>query len=310
MTIPINPQAVRLIRSALRNEERILILGASGWFGRTALALLEDERYQILGIASADKEIFVNGVRHRLREWDFDMVKAFRPTVLLDFAFLTKDAISKLGLGAYVKLNNLLSRRSFSVLKMSSVTRVLSVSSGAAVEDLEAGSVDPYGNKKREIEQELQEFALRRAIQVTVARAWSVSGGFVTKPRNYAFSDFVLGGLTSGTIQVFSNGPVYRRYCSVEDLLALSLGHSSPDSYYELDSGGDLVELGELAETTCAHISGSRIEFAHNKRDRESESRYHSTGSQWQATADRLGYQYLDLKQQVKNVVLALQQGV
>jgi nucleoside-diphosphate-sugar epimerase len=304
MAIPVNPEAVELFRSSLPSRGRVLILGASGWFGRTALALLGERATDCLLIASNTRVIEAGDFSYSVRAWDEGLVEEFEPTVVLDFAFLTKDSIPRLGIRDYEGQLDVLGQRLFRIAEMPSVERILTVSSGAARYHLEAPENDPYGDKKRETEIHLRGLA-QRGLQVSVARAWSVSGGFVTKPHNYAFSDFVLNALATGVIEVESRQKVYRRYCAVEDLLALTLAHNSTDAFYDLDSGGELVELGELATEVTSCVAESQVRFVHPSRDDEGASRYHSTGDQWEHLVRTLRYPALSLERQIENIVLA-----
>jgi len=51
----------------------------------------------------------------------------------MDFAFLTKDKISPLGLEEFSRRNAMLSERLFSIASFSSVRKIVTVSSGAAI---------------------------------------------------------------------------------------------------------------------------------------------------------------------------------
>jgi len=304
MAIPFHTEASELLRSALRRPDRVLVLGASGWFGRTALALLGERATNCLLISSKTRVIEVGHVPFSVNAWNERLIDDFAPTVVLDFAFLTKDAIPRLGIRDYEDQLDLLGQRLFRIAEIPSVERILTVSSGAARHHLEAPENHPYGEKKRGTELQLREIA-KRGLRVSVARAWIVSGGFVTKPHNYAFSDFVLNALTTGVITVEAQQKVYRRYCAVEDLLALTLAHNSTDAFYDLDSGGELVELGELATEVTRCLPESRVRFVHPSRDDDGSSRYHSSGDQWEHLVGTLGYPALNLERQIENVVRA-----
>ena len=49
-----------------------------------------------------------------------------------------------------------------------------------------------------------------------------------------------------GSVRVHAAGEVWRRYCLVEDFLAVALTEALDGRVQILDSGGPLVELGEL----------------------------------------------------------------
>jgi nucleoside-diphosphate-sugar epimerase len=161
-------------------------------------------------------------------------------------------------LDAYVSTNEGLTRNLLAAVGLPSVTRVVTVSSGAAVYPIDAlaGTLEgnPYGYLKRRAEEGLASAAGDRGIAAVVARAWSVSGAFVQKPRSYAFSDMILQAV-NGAIHVSAVTPVYRRYVSVEDLLAVALASASEPGFREVSSGGELLEMGQLASAVASVVN-------------------------------------------------------
>lgn len=300
-----NPHATAAFAQTLNPDDRILILGASGWFGRTALAAFGQHFENLLMVGSFAREINVSGRVYHLQEWDPSAVDRFQPTVVFDFAFLTRDWLKTLGEAEYIRRNTELTARLFEVSAIGSLRRLLTVSSGASLRpqmDGESRGLDPYGQQKKETELRLKEVAAMGAVDVVIARAWSVSGGFVQKPASYAFSDFIMSSINRGVIEVRADHPVFRRYISVEDLLAVALLDSSGTSFYELDSGGSLLELVDLANTISEAAGGVRVEVWHENRLAKPADSYHSSGEAWDSALQRTGYQALTLHQQIRNV--------
>jgi nucleoside-diphosphate-sugar epimerase len=308
-SIPINPQATVAFAQVLSPSDRLLILGASGWFGRTALAAVGGVTGNLLLVGSFAREIEVSGRVYNVQGWDIRAVEAFEPTVVFDFAFLTRDLLETLGEVEYLRRNRSLSARLFEVASIPSVRRLLSVSSGASLKPQMDGkplAKDPYGQQKRATELGLREIAAKGVVEVTVARAWSVSGGFVQKPFNYALSDFVISGLKHGVIAIRADHLVWRRYCTVEDLLAVALLDSLGQSFYELDSGGTLIELAGLANVVSEEAGGLRVEVQHSNRSNKPADTYYSSGEAWNAALKRTGYKALTLREQIRNVAEGL----
>ncbi|MBW0014614.1 MAG: NAD(P)-dependent oxidoreductase, partial [Mycobacterium sp.] len=102
--------ARKLAAQALGND-RVLVTGASGWLGRTALDLLAPLGLPTLALASRARFIRVGDCQIECRVWDDREVAAFAPTVVLDCAFLTRDRIADMSLGEYVAANRTLTER-------------------------------------------------------------------------------------------------------------------------------------------------------------------------------------------------------
>lgn len=119
-------------------------------------------------------------------------MREYEPTHVANFAFLTRERVAHEGYDTFVRTNRSLLGRFVSASSLPSVRAVLTVSSGAAL-DSTASSIqrNPYGYLKR-IEEAAALSLVGSARSVVVARAWSVSGPYVRRPRAYAFSDFIL----------------------------------------------------------------------------------------------------------------------
>ena len=222
----------------LRSDDRILILGASGWFGQELLDILPDQS-TVMAVAGPSSGS-VPG---------FDELAGFRPTIVANFAFLTKERLDSDGEGEFRRTNESLIERFSHCLDLASVRAGITVSSGAAVTQ----KSHPYGEMKaREEESAL---AQARGDQgVVVIRAYSVSGPRVRRPSDYAFSDLILQART-GAMTIASPGPVRRRYCAVVDALTVALRSATAGRTGLFDTGGPLVEMGGLAEAIRTEVN-------------------------------------------------------
>ncbi len=228
-----------LAAQALGND-RVLITGASGWLGRTALDLLAPLGLPTLALASRARTIRVSGCEIGCRAWDDREVAAFAPTVVLDCAFLTRDRVADMPLDEYVAANRILTERLVYATQLPGVRLALTVSSGAAVYPHDAldGPIEdnPYGYLKRGAEYRLAEAAAESGAVPVVARAWSISGAHVQKPQGYALGSMIRDA-DAGAIRITARRPVFRRYVLAEELLALGIaeGGVGPAT---IDSGG------------------------------------------------------------------------
>jgi nucleoside-diphosphate-sugar epimerase len=106
---------------------------------------------------------------------------------------------------------------------------------------------NPYAAQKRIYESKISEIAGALDCDISVARVWSVTGSYCTKPDTFAFTDLIAQA-KSGLIEIKSKHLVYRRFCAVEDVIALALMPLGPGSQTVFDTGGDLIDLGALAQ--------------------------------------------------------------
>lgn len=293
-------QAINLASSSVSSSDRVLIIGATGWFGRTVLALLNHCGADFLLISSTNNEFSLENVKYRSQVWDQNKIVEFSPTIVIDCAFLTRDFLLKMTLDKYVMTNQTLINNLLFVAGLNSVSRVITISSGAAVEaalkDNASVESDPYGMLKLQLEEQLAQIATRNSLHLVVARAWSVSGSLVRKPKNYAFSDLILQA-QKGEVSISSTHEVWRRYCSAEEFLAVAVAISETRSCV-FSSGGELIEVQDLAKVVIEEINpNAKLEA--RKSITASPSHYYSDNEEWDLLCGELELKTLDIRQQI-----------
>ncbi len=278
----------------LRADDRVLVLGASGWFGRTFLDIVRP-RAAVLAVASSG--------RGRFREWDVAEARDFAPTVVANFAFLTSERVAVEGFEEFVRINEMLTERLMTVAGWPGVRAVMTASSGAAVAFPLELSTNPYGVlKQREHDAVLSLATAQRS--VVVARAWSVSGQHVRRPTAYAFSDFILQA-SKGRVLVAASRPVYRRYVSAEDFLRVCAEHALQGWTGVIDSGGELIEMQTLAEKIAAIVNPvATVERA--EMTSLEPSTYASDNETWTRACADVGFEPLDLAEQIRHAARGL----
>ena len=270
--------------AGLQPTDRIAVLGARGWFGKTFLSLLPTGIPTLLTASRAD-------ALHS--EWSWERVQDFAPTVVANFAFLTRERIAIEGIEEFTATNTRLIEQFERTAGLSSVRAVLTVSSGAAVTEPE----EPYGALKRLEERVAGELASPSRSSV-VLRAYSVSGPFVRRPRDYAFSDFILQA-SGGRVSITADHLVFRRYVSVADALEVSATSALVGWSGTVDSGGELVEMGELAQRVISIVDPMAVVERPMVDDLRSET-YASDDASWVQACERLGHVPLDLDEQIR----------
>ncbi|WP_232022036.1 NAD-dependent epimerase/dehydratase family protein [Mycobacterium basiliense] len=278
----------RALAARALGRDRILVTGATGWFGRTALDLLAPLGLPTLALASRARMIRVGDCAIECRVWDDREVAAFAPTVVLDCAFLTRDRVAGMPLGDYVAANRALTERLVHATRLADVRLAVTISSGAAVypHDALRGPIrdNPYGYLKHEAEGRLVRAATESGAVPVVARAWSISGAHVQRPEAYALGSMIRAA-AAGAIRITARRPVFRRYTLAEELLAVAIaeGGVGPAT---IDSGGELVEMAELAAHIASVVRPDAL-ISRDEVDPRDPDRYHSDGRDWQLRCQR-----------------------
>jgi UDP-glucuronate decarboxylase len=250
---------------------RVIVTGASGWLGRAALESLAHGlgpdwlgRVEAFG-GSARVVALRDGAAVRQRPLSELGALPSRPSLLLHFAYLTREKVAGMSPDAYVATNREITRTVLEAGTRAGVERAVVTSSGAVHAALAAPeSPDPallYGRLKLEDEALFAEFALaapaRRALAV---RLFNLSGPYVNKP--YALSSFIEQA-AAGRIGVQARSLVTRSYTSAANLLGVGLGHLLVDAaepFRCIETAGDRdVEMGDLAEAVRAVVNPSAV---------------------------------------------------
>lgn len=248
------------LAECLRNSDwRVLVTGAGGWLGQAALELLADAlgtewRERVFAFGSGERSLVLRD-GSEIRQQAMAMLPTYphRPSLLLHFAFLTRERAMSMPAKAYIATNRALSQLAAEGGAAIGVERAFVASSGATHAALaKPQDADPgllYGKLKLEEEALFQRFAQhtpgRRAF---VARLFNLSGPYINKP--YALASFI-DQARNGRIHVCATHPVVRSYTSASNLLGVAMGQLLADDappFFRVETAGDHeVEVGALA---------------------------------------------------------------
>jgi nucleoside-diphosphate-sugar epimerase len=261
----------------------VLVTGAAGWFGRTAIAMTREAGLEMLATGSKDQQIEIDGKSQAVQAQSLDVISAFKPTVVIDTAFVTRERLPILGHKAYIETNQKLIDQSLEVAALPSVRKYIGFSSGATKHLAGHTSFsleeNPYAAQKRIYESRISEIAANLQSDVSVARVWSVTGSYCTKPQTFAFTDLIAQAKL-GLIEIKAKHLVYRRYCALEDVLAVAMLPSAPGGNPVFNTGGDLIELSELAKIVVDLINPN-AEIRRQVDPQLTPDDYHSDSKEW-----------------------------
>ena len=257
------------IASALRqSEHRIVLTGASGWLGRATLDLLQDalggrfsERVFCFGSQHANLRLSKSQTVTQQPIADL-LTLPHKPTLLLHFAFLTKDRAETMPEADYRAANRVIRQAVLDAIDVIGVEAAFVASSGAArfADDaLATPAMRLYGMLKREDEDAFATWAESHGRSMAIARIFNLSGPHINKLTSYALSSFILAALAGGPVVVHARHDVRRGYVAVRELMSLvfALLLEQRSGVTRFDTGGDDIELGELAAMIASRMGCS-----------------------------------------------------
>ena len=289
----------------VKKGERILVTGATGWFGRTALMMLRDYSSSVLAVSSKSGILELPGFRVNTLVQNLDMISEFSPTLVIDSAFVTRDRLNSLAVDDYISINRSLIEQSVLMASLPSVKKYVGFSSGATKHLAGQGSfaleANPYAALKKEYENQMTQMNSTGDVAISIARVWSVSGPFTTKPHLFAFSNLI-SQAKRGVIQIDSSGKVFRRYCGLENVLLVALAQGKQSGDPVFDTGGELIEIGDLAEVIRKEINKDAV-VMRKFNDWSDVDDYYSDGTQWESLISKHGIDFETIPSQIRRSI-------
>ena len=247
--------AVDVVRDAVSAlQGPIAVTGATGWLGSVALdvlyaALGREAPARVVPFAATGREVTVADGRTasvlplaRL----LDLQTA--PAALLHFAFLTPDRLAALGTDEYARRNRDITEAVRSAVLGHRPAWLVVASSGAVYGDAGAHGAHPYVELKREAEATLRAAANEAAATYVVPRIFSLAGPGLPTDGRYALGDLLAMAARGGPITVRAGHQVRRTYCGADEVVALAMWAAASGRGGVFDTGGEVVELGDLAD--------------------------------------------------------------
>jgi UDP-glucuronate decarboxylase len=289
-------------------DTRIILTGAGGWMGLATIDLLRSA----LGASFAQRVVCFGSSARDLLLADGTTVPQFplsaigqlhpRPSWLLHFAFLTKDRAEELSEADYRAANTEISETVLGALDAIGVEAVFVASSGAATraDDLAANdAMRLYGAMKLADEALFANWATRTGKRAVIGRVFSITGPYINKHHAYAMASFILDALAGRAIIVRAPRSVIRSYVALRELISLifALLGAAPSGVVRFDSGGDPLELGDVAQGVCDALNGAGVERA-AITETPADS-YHGDAAAYAALLAAHGIEAVSLRDQV-----------
>lgn len=256
-----------------KHDRPIVITGASGWIGLATLDLL----HRALGDAFGTRVHCFGSSARMLNLRDGRQVPqhaladlpglAAKRVWLLHFAFQTKDRAETMSEDAYRAANLAISDTVLDALDRLDAEAVFVASSGAATkadDPAASAAMRLYGAMKRDDEVRFAGWADARGRRAVIGRIFNITGPYINKHQAYAMASFILDALDHRPIAVRAPREVFRAYVAIRELMSLvfALLAAAPSGVARLDTGGEAMELGDVARVVAAVMGGVGVERA------------------------------------------------
>jgi nucleoside-diphosphate-sugar epimerase len=234
-------KALKLLKGRFQGQ-KWAIIGATGWVGSNLVQFARDFEvdFELFGSSSRIQE--VAGIKSQIHSYDATKVIESDYDFIWDCAFVTRDQL--LSNPARASQNENLIENLKTILRENTFGRLVYFSSGATISP--GLSEETYGKQKSEAENLIKESAVHGSIDALIMRLWNVSGPHCTKRQEYALTSMIDQALMEGQINIRSRNYLWRRFAALNDVFLAAL--LSPKDTLELDSGGVLIEIRQLAK--------------------------------------------------------------
>lgn len=184
-----------------------------------------------------------------------------RKSIVLHYAYLTKDKLRELSADAFAAANDRIQNALCRAWEDAPPLAVFFPSSGAVYKRdgslVDAPDQSPYGWAKLRDEARFIRLASATGTRLSNGRIFSLAGEYINKPQLYALASLLVDIHEGRPIKINAAHPVWRSYAYVGDVINLSLALGlENDTSLTFDIAGDEpVEIGELARL-CADVCG------------------------------------------------------
>lgn len=252
----------------LDRSNQLVIYGANGWMGRSAvdyLSLFEPKigKERVLLIGSKRSRLEINNEIFDVHEPNEGFELIHENAIFLNSAFLRREALQSMTSETYLTKNKEIVDLAKRALKQRKLFSFINLSSGAARDlDVESKnkSADDYSRLKKSLEIEYSEIGRQNGVPIVNCRIYSLTGRHLNEFENLALSSFIKQAKTKNRIEVIS--PTTKRtYVDAVNLVGVLFSIASQGKDARLDSGGTLVTMLELAQNVARALDKNDLEI-------------------------------------------------
>jgi nucleoside-diphosphate-sugar epimerase len=296
-------------------KETVVVTGASGWLGKSAISVLSGEFKNYRVIALSRKNSTYKSTQNLIyMTYDDFLSDNNKITGLVHTAFITKNYIKEIGPLEYVSQNNKIHEWLTDFIKLKNPYWTVAISSGATkqyIEKVETNLAltdsDLYGKMKFEEEEALLGSKIPN---VAIGRLWAASGRYMQNHKIYALGQFIEAAISGNNIKIASKDPVYRRYTDAEDFMKVLIMTALDNKRSLFDSGGIRTSIENLALEVASFFNLKnnieiKLEFGLEKSTQEN-SNYFSKSEEFAKLQQKYNVIDRSITEQIERTSIAV----
>ena len=262
----------------------VCITGATGWLGQSLLHADQNSlaQHHFDAFGRSESEILTDsGKSIQNRLFDLKKITSKEYDIFAPLAFATRDMALQMSDQDYIDLNKAIVFDAVNVIRAGNVGSVLNISSGVVIQKSESQLLDSsysiYADLKRFQEDLFSTACNSVGIPFINCRVFSLSGQDMKEPSKYAIGNLVRQAISTGSIQLTSKGLVVRRYMDSRHLMTLLLEYVRRGDSVSVESGGEKVDLIQLARQVLIQYGHSPDSITFADTDETQSNEYFSS---------------------------------
>jgi len=285
--------------------EQVVIYGANGWMGRSAVDFLSSfapavAKEKILLIGSKSGILNINGSKFTIVEPSVGITSVREKAIFFNAAFLRRELLQKMTPEEYLHKNSEIVSLAKIAIKEKKLLSFINLSSGVARElddGIWSNSPDEYSRLKKRLEIEYSEYCNQSQTTLINCRIFSLTGKHLNEFENLALSSFIYQAKTKNEIEVKSPS-TKRSYVDATDLAGILLSAAALGRDISFDSGGEVVTMHQLAEKVLAGLGKdiSAVILGNNE-----SPDYFGEIAKFNSLAAEMGQHVLGIEDQITN---------
>lgn len=211
---------------------------------------------RILLIGSKSSHLTINTSQFNILDPSLGLASIREGAIFFNAAFLRRELLQKMTPKEYLHKNSEIVNLAKTAIKEKKLHSFINLSSGVARDfddEIQSKSTDEYSRLKKRLEIEYSEYCNQSQTTLVNCRIFSLSGKHLNEFENLALSSFINQAKTKNEIEVKSPA-TKRSYVDATDLAGILLSVAALGKDINIDSGGELVTMHQLAERVLAGL--------------------------------------------------------
>jgi len=293
---------------------RVLVTGANGWVGRSAIQVLLDKypNFEVVGTSRTPGFLNVgNQNKIKLVTLQDSVIKDRLFDGLIHTAFPTQNLVEKLGQNEYTRQAMLVNSWLQKFGELNDLNFIFGISSGV-VSLKENGMLheneDPYADEKQKEEHLIKSIGAKG---YSIGRLWAGSGRFIKNYRIYALGQFIESAINGNDIVIKSQKETFRRYCDVEQFCEIGIALSLDGFNKQFNSGGTLISIQDLAHKIGSRFSGVAIRSLNQGHEKFNQPNdYFPIAEDFDRFAERYRIKLFPMEEQITRSIIGVKRAI